>query len=304
MNGLRVERGLRGRLLHDEPLSRHTSWRVGGPADRYYEPADLEDLALFLRGLPPEEPLLWLGLGSNLLVRDGGVRGTVIATAGVLGGMRILADGTVEAGCGLACAQLARRCAREGRGGLEFMAGIPGTVGGALRLNAGAHGGETWQRVIEVELIDRSGERQRRPGTSFEVGYREVALPQGQWFVTAWLRTDPRPREEGEAMIRELLARRGSSQPMGRPSCGSVFRNPPGDHAARLIESCGLKGLRRGGAEVSTRHANFIINRGDATAADIEALIHEVRRRVREGTGIELVPEVHIVGEAGPEVAS
>ncbi len=300
MNTLRHSRGLRGRLLQQEPLSRHTSWRVGGPAERYYEPADLEDLAQFLRTLPPDEPLLWLGLGSNLLVRDGGVRGTVIATAGVLGGMRLLADGTVEAGCGLACAQLARRCAREGRGGLEFMAGIPGTVGGALRLNAGAHGGETWERVIEVELIDRGGERRRLPASAFETGYREVALPEGQWFVTAWLRTGPRSREEGEARIRELLARRGASQPMGRPSCGSVFRNPPGDHAARLIESCGLKGLRIGAAEVSTRHANFIINRGGATAAEIEALIREVQRRVREQTGIELVPEVHIVGEPLP----
>ncbi|RMF95552.1 MAG: UDP-N-acetylmuramate dehydrogenase [Gammaproteobacteria bacterium] len=284
-------------LRRDEPLARHTSWRVGGPADVYFRPATRQSLLAFLAGLDPALPVHWLGLGSNLLVRDGGLRGVVIATSRALGTLQRL-PGRVVAGAGLACTVLARRCARWGLGPAEFFAGIPGTVGGALRMNAGAFGGETWDRVIEVETVDRRGRVRRRPRDDFGIGYREVRGAEGEWFLAAHFDFVDQP-EGGLERVRSLLREREQKQPLGLASCGSVFRNPPGDHAARLIESCGLKGLRIGGAEVSTKHANFIINTGGATAADIERLIETVRERVAAETGVQLVPEVHIVGEPG-----
>ncbi|RMD80253.1 MAG: UDP-N-acetylmuramate dehydrogenase, partial [Gammaproteobacteria bacterium] len=300
--------GLRGRWLEGEPLARHTTWRVGGPARRLYLPADLEDLCACLRSLPEEEPLLWLGLGSNLLVRDGGFPGTVLATAGALRGLARQGVGRVRVEAGVPCPKLARWCAREGLAGAEFFAGIPGTVGGALAMNAGAFGGETWALVEAVETVDRRGRLRRRPPEDFQVGYREVRGPAGEWFAAAWLRlrpAGPGEREALEGRMRALLARRAATQPMGEPSCGSVFRNPPGDHAARLIEAAGLKGRRRGGARVSERHANFIVNTGSATAADIEALIREVQETVARVHGVRLLPEVRIVGRplAGGEAA-
>jgi len=294
---------LRGRWLEGEPLARHTTWRVGGPARRLYLPADLEDLAACLRALPPQEPLLWLGLGSNLLVRDGGFPGTVVATAACLRALEHRGGGLVRAEAGVACPKLARWCARRGLAGAEFFAGIPGTLGGALAMNAGAFGGETWALVEAVETLDRRGRLRRRGPEAFRVGYREVRGPEGEWFVAVWLRlrpAGPGERAAVEARIRELLARRAATQPLGQPSCGSVFRNPPGDHAARLIEAAGLKGRRRGGAQVSERHANFIVNTGEATAADIEGLIREVQETVARVHGVRLVPEVHIVGEPLP----
>jgi UDP-N-acetylmuramate dehydrogenase len=286
----------RGELLLDEPLARHTSWRVGGPADRYYKPADLDDLAAFLATLPEEEPVMWLGLGSNLLVRDGGIRGTVVATHGVLSRVERLDDDRVYAESGVPCAKLARRCARWGLRSGEFFAGIPGTVGGALAMNAGAFGGETWAHVLAVDVIDRRGRRRRRSRGDYTVGYRSVEGPDGEWFLGAELRFEP--GEAGQEEIRDILARRKATQPIGLPSCGSVFRNPPGDHAARLIESAGLKGLELGGARVSEKHANFIISSRGATASDIERLIRHVQATVKEVHGVELVPEVRVAGEA------
>jgi UDP-N-acetylmuramate dehydrogenase len=287
---------MRGELLLDEPLARHTSWRVGGPADRYYKPADLDDLAAFLATLPENEPVMWLGLGSNLLVRDGGIRGTVVATHGVLKRVERLDDERVYAESGVPCAKLARSCARWGLRSGEFFAGIPGTVGGALAMNAGAFGGETWAHVLAVDVIDRHGRRRCRPREDYTVGYRSVEGPAGEWFLGAELRFEP--GDAGQEEIREILARRKASQPIGLPSCGSVFRNPPGDHAARLIESAGLKGLELGGARVSDKHANFIISRRGATASDIERLIRHVQATVKEVHGVELVPEVRVAGEA------
>ncbi len=288
--------GLRGRLERDVPMARHTSWRVGGRAERVYRPADLDDLAAFLRTLPPDEPLHWVGLGSNLLVRDGGLRGTVILLHGGLDRIERLDARTVRAEAGAACAKLARATARMGLAGLEFMAGIPGTVGGALAMNAGAFGGETWARVRQVWTIDRAGRVRARAPADYTVGYRSVRGPAGEWFVAAALALAPGDGR-GLERIRALLARRAATQPMGRPSCGSVFRNPPGDHAGRLIEAAGLKGVRRGGAMVSERHANFIVNTGGATAADIEALIRHVQETVERVHGVRLEPEVRIVGE-------
>jgi UDP-N-acetylmuramate dehydrogenase len=287
---------VRGELLYGEPMSRHTSWRVGGPAELYFRPASLTDLSTFLAQIDPEMPVTWLGLGSNLLVRDGGLRGVVIATHGVLNELRHSGNGSVYAQAGVACARIARQCAKWGLGPAEFFAGIPGTLGGALAMNAGAFGGETWEHVVAVETIHRGGGIRRRERHEFRVGYRSVRGPQDEWFVAAELHFEPRPEVSMEA-IREVLARRKATQPIGLPSCGSVFRNPPGDHAARLIEQAGLKGRRMGGAVVSEKHANFIINTGNATAADMEALIGEIRATVRARYGVELVPEVRIVGE-------
>jgi UDP-N-acetylmuramate dehydrogenase len=180
--------------------------------------------------------------------------------------------------------------------GGEFLAGIPGTLGGALAMNAGAFGGETWSLVRRVETIDRRGVRRWRAPADFQVGYRQVRGPAGEWFVTAELQLQAGDGEAGLQRVKELLERRNATQPIGLPSCGSVFRNPPGDHAARLIEACGLKGTRRGGACVSAKHANFIINEGTASAADIEDLIRYVAETVERMQGVCLVPEVHVVG--------
>jgi UDP-N-acetylmuramate dehydrogenase len=246
----------RGELRHDEPMSRHTSWRAGGNADLFFIPSSVEDLQAFLRDLDAATPIFWLGVGSNLLVRDGGIRGVVVSATGILKGLDRIDTYLVNAGSGVPCTQLARQCIRWGLGPSEFFAGIPGTVGGALTMNAGAHGGETWERVESVRTIDRAGEIHLRSPAEYSVGYRSVN------------------------------------------SCGSVFRNPPGDHAARLIEAAGLKGCRIGGAEVSPKHANFIINTGQATATDIEELIEHVRETVIEQHGVQLQHEVRIVGEA------
>ncbi len=288
---------LRGVYKMDEPMSKHTSWRVGGPAQHYYEPADLDDLAMFLSQLDEQEPLMWIGLGSNLLVRDGGIRGTVIVTTGLLNEIAMLESGLLRAEAGVACAKVARFATRQGLVGAEFFAGIPGTMGGALAMNAGAFGGETWPRVAAVETIDRFGHRQLRTSDEYDVGYRSVKGPVGEWFVAAHLKLEQGDAEKASAHIKELLEKRSASQPIGQPSCGSVFRNPQGDHAARLIEACGLKGTKIGGACVSEKHANFIINTGEATAADIEAMIEKVAATVEQQHGIQLVREVHIVGE-------
>ncbi len=292
-----LKQTLRGNLKLNEPMARHTSWRVGGPAERYFEPADLDDLAAFLAQQNSDEPIMWLGLGSNLLVRDGGIRGSVIITSGLLNEIELLDEGLVRAEAGVACAKVARFCARKQLVGLEFLAGIPGTMGGALAMNAGAFGGETWEHVAAVETIDCNGQRHLRQPGEFAVTYRHVKGVAGEWFVAAHLRLHRGDSETATARIKELLERRNASQPIGLPSCGSVFRNPDADYAARLIEASGLKGYCVGGACVSDKHANFIINTGNATASDIEALIEHVAAEVESQHGVKLVREVHIVGE-------
>jgi UDP-N-acetylmuramate dehydrogenase len=240
--------------------------------------------------------VFWFGVGSNLLVRDGGIPGVVISASKILRTIERVDHYVVRAGAGLPCTQLARECLRWGIGPSEFFAGIPGSVGGALAMNAGAHGGETWERVESVRTIDRNGVvNQRAPG-EYTVGYRSVTGPSNEWFIEGTFRFEPDVTPSKQVMD-DMLERRKRTQPLGLPSCGSVFRNPPGDHAARLIEAAGLKGFSIGGAEVSEKHANFIINRGDATATDIEELIEHVRQTVIEQHGIELVHEVRIVGE-------
>jgi len=287
---------VQGELLSNEPMSKHTSWRAGGPAELFFKPASVDDLSIFLQELDPAIPVFWLGVGSNLLVRDGGIRGVVIAAARVLRDLEKADHYLVRAGSGLPCTQLARQCIRWGLGPSEFFAGIPGTVGGALAMNAGAHGGETWERVESVRTIDRHGEIHERAPAEYSVGYRSVAGPTDEWFVEATFRFDPDVTPSLET-LNTMLERRKQTQPLGLPSCGSVFRNPPNDHAARLIEAAGLKGFSIGGAQVSEKHANFIINTGTATATDIEELIEHVRQTVIDVHGVPLVHEVRIVGE-------
>jgi UDP-N-acetylmuramate dehydrogenase len=290
---------LRGTLSHNEPMARHTTWRIGGPAANYYQPADIADLSAFLATLPVDEPVYWVGLGSNLLVRDGGLRGTVIATSGVLNGLERVSDDRVYAEAGVSCAKVARFCAREGLAGAEFLAGIPGTLGGALAMNAGCFGSEVWELVESVQTLDHGGNLRERGPKDFRIAYRHVEGPAGEWFVAARLRLVHGDPETLGTRIKDLLNRRSASQPTQLPNAGSVFRNPPGDYAARLIEACGLKGYCIGGACVSDKHANFIVNNGQASAAEVEQLISHVAQTVEQTHGIRLQPEVHVIGEAG-----
>ena len=287
------------RVRRNEPMSRHTSWHVGGPAEIFFNPRDRSDLASFLRSLPEAVPIHWIGLGSNLLVRDGGLRGVVISTLGALDRLDRLNQTTIYAEAGVACARLSKQCVKWGLGPCEFFAGIPGTLGGALAMNAGAFGGETWEHVLEVQTIDRRGREHIRAATDYEVGYRQVRGPVAEeWFVAAKLHFEHRPGIN-EAKVRELLERRRASQPIGVWSCGSVFTNPPGDHAARLVEASGLKGFRIGDASISEKHANFIINHGQATSADLERLIAHVQATVERDHGVWLETEVRIMGGGG-----
>ena len=293
---------LRGRLLYHEPMRKHLTWRTGGAADRAYVPADLDDAALFLRSLPAGEPVYFIGLGSNLLVRDGGIRGTVILTHSSHAAMHM--DGElVYAEARAASPKVARYAAVHGYAGAEFLAGIPGTVGGALAMNAGCYGSQTWDAVERVLMLGRNGELRVRKSDDFDVAYRHVALRGGalgidEWFAAAWFHFERGDSAAARRRIKELLQQRIGSQPLALPNAGSVFRNPPGDHAARLIEACGLKGYAIGGARVSEKHANFIVNpKGIGTAADIEALIAHARATVLERFGVALVPEVRIIGE-------
>ena len=309
------EHGLRGELRSDEPMARHVSWRAGGRVRRTYAPADLDDMALFLRGLPDSEVVYVVGLGSNLLVRDGGLDGTVIFTHWALRGLNVLRSdengGEIRVQAGVACPKVARTAAINNLAGAEFLAGIPGTVGGALAMNAGCYGGETWNLVAQVETIDRAGALHVRTPQHYTIGYRSVeprshqmssttgasAYESGQeWFVAATFRLPHGDGEQSRATIKKLLAQRIAAQPLGMPNAGSVFRNPPGDHAARLIEACGLKGSRIGGASISSKHSNFIVNDGGASAADIEALIELAQNTVQQRFGVHLEREVRVVG--------
>ncbi len=288
---------MRGRLLKNVSLAEYTSWRVGGPAEMLYIPSDVNDLSVFLQQLPQDEPLLWLGLGSNVLIRDSGVEGVVIVTQGALHSISQLDLDTVRAEAGVASAQLARYTARLGLTGIEFMAGIPGTVGGALAMNAGCWGGETWQAVTQVETMNRAGERRLRPASDYQTGYRHVTGPKEEWFIAGHFKLVQGEKTRSLAEIHHLLEKRSTSQPTGLPSCGSVFRNPTPDYAARLIEQCGLKGVQVGDAVVSEKHANFIINQGKATASDIETLIAKIVDNVFEQHGVRLMTEVCIIGK-------
>jgi UDP-N-acetylmuramate dehydrogenase len=292
---------LRGELRTQVAMSKHTSWRAGGCVDRLYKPADLADLQNFVRSVSPSEPLIAVGLGSNLLVRDGGLRGTVVLTRGALNELRMENEQMIYVQAGVAGAKLARFTAANHLAGGEFFAGIPGTVGGMLTMNAGCYGGETWRLVERVQVLTRTGQLIERQPTEYVVGYRCAQLKSlpdsNEIFVGAWLRFQPSDGDSAQAEIKAMLEKRQATQPLNLPNAGSVFRNPPDNFAAKLIESCGLKKMQIGGAQVSEKHANFIVNIDAASAADIENLINEVQSVVLEKTGIELHPEVRIIGE-------
>jgi len=338
---------LRGTLEHNADMSGYTSWRAGGPADCLYKPADMDDLCAYLKTLPADEPIHFIGLGSNLLVRDGGLRGTVIFMHGALKQLRFeerrtagresgaespspgrpkagIAPprgeasgfcergggfsrfGVVYAEAGVASPKVARFAANNDLTGAEFLAGIPGTVGGALAMNAGCYGHETWAYVSQVLTVDHQGNTHKRSPREFQVAYRHVDSTgrRNEWFLAAWFLFPRGDGEAGRAEIKRLLDRRIATQPLDLPNAGSVFRNPPGDYAARLIESCGMKGARLGDAQVSEKHANFIVNLGRATATEIEALIERVQEKVSAKFGVELIREVRILGEPVAQVSS
>ena len=292
-----ADKPLRGILREMEMLAKHTSWRVGGPVKKFYQPADIEDLSLFLSNMEASEKIYWLGLGSNLLVRDAGFDGTMICTSGVLNGIEVLDEQRLYVEAGVACPKAAKISAKHALTGAEFLCGIPGTMGGALAMNAGAFGGETWNVVEAVQTINAQGELKTHLPEDFEIAYRHVVGPHDEWFVSCVLKLEPGDAKQSQQMIKDLLSKRGASQPTQQANAGSVFRNPQGDYAARLIESCGLKGTCIGGACVSDKHANFIVNTGTANATDIEELITFVQRQVKEQTGVELNREVKIVGD-------
>jgi UDP-N-acetylmuramate dehydrogenase len=287
----------KSQLLKNEPLARYTSWRVGGAADRVFIAESLSELQVFMQTLDHAEVLYFIGLGSNLLVRDGGVRGTVIVMHQALSDLRM--DGKfIYAEAGVTCGKVARLSAAEAKLGAEFLAGIPGTVGGALAMNAGCYGSETWNIVHQVLTINRQGETHVRNESEFIPSYRHVEMPMpDEWFIGAWFKLDDGNAEIGQQKIKQLLATRLASQPLNLPSAGSTFRNPHGDFAARLIEASGLKGYQIGGAQVSPKHANFIVNVGDCSALDIELLIRHMKDVVLEKQGVALQQEVRVIGE-------
>lgn len=293
-----MSQSTQGALIKQASLAEYTSWRVGGKAKQLYQPKDVQDLSCFLRSLPENEDVIFLGLGSNLLVRDGGLNATVILTQGCLMAVNAYgSDNLVQVQAGVSCAQAARFSARQSLTGIEFLVGVPGTIGGALAMNAGCFGGETWDHVVQVETIDRKGVIRTRTPDMFDIAYREVKKPQSEWFVSATFQLSAGDKQVSLAKIRELLDKRAETQPTNQPSCGSVFRNPPGTYSAKLIENCGLKGYQIGGAQVSPKHANFIVNTGNATAADIESLISYVAEKVKIQHEIDLIREVHIIGQ-------
>lgn len=296
--------GCQGKELKKESLARYTTWRVGGMADLLYKPLHREDLICFLKLLPKETAVCWLGLGSNTLIRDGGFSGIVILTQGALNNISLIEDGLVKVEAGVSCASVARFCARNSLKGGEFWAGIPGTIGGALHMNAGCFHSETWEYVVSVEMVDRLGNVVILKPSDFHIAYREVKLIQPnkvndlKWFISATIRLPFGDKQKSLYLIKELLLHRAKTQPIGEYNCGSVFKNPSNAFAGQLIEECGLKGFQLGGAVVSPKHANFIINQdGKATALDIEELMNEVKNRVLKKKGICLVPEIRIVGE-------
>jgi len=293
---------MQGQLRFNEPLTPYSSWRVGGAAERYFCPQNIQQLSDFLQSLPAHEPLLWLGLASNVLIRDGGIPGTVIhllPQAGLNGLQYDAEQNWIRAEAGVAAAKFSRFCAKNNFSGGEFFSGIPGTIGGALAMNAGAFGAETWDFVVQLETMDRWGQRRLRLPADYQVAYREVLGPKEEWFLAGYFHFPPVVEDipsTQTSRIKALLKQRSASQPIGVYSGGSVFKNPPGDFAGRLIEASNLKGFAIGGARVSEKHANFIINEDQAKAQDIEEIIDYVREQVWQQQQVQLQLEVRVLG--------
>lgn len=293
---------VRGQLLRGESLGPFTWFRVGGPADALFLPADADDLAQFLANLSNDIPILPIGVGSNMIVRDGGVPGVVIRLAGrAFAQIEPLGDARITAGAGALDSMVAKGAAKAGIAGLEFYVGVPGTIGGALTMNAGCYGRETTDVLVEATALDRKGNRVTLTHADFGFTYRHNALPDGYIFLDATFQGTPGEPEEISARMAEITAKREASQPIREKTGGSTFKNPIGADgqklsAWKLNDEAGMRGYRRGGAQVSEKHANFLINTGDATAADIEGLGEDVRVAVKAKHGIELEWEIKRIG--------
>ena len=282
-------------LLENISLAPFTTWHIGGPAQYFFKPTSIEQLQIVIRALPLDMPKLFLGLGSNVLIRDGGVKGLVIYTRGLVE-HRMESDG-LYAEVGIASAKIAKLFAKAQWLGGSFLAGIPGSLGGALVMNAGAFGGETWSLVQKVLVLEDDGSLSIRDATDFQAGYRSIVGPKGLGFVGAWLKGIVGESKQAEREMADCLLRRKQTQPIGTLNAGSVFKNPPGDYAARLIEASGLKGSWQGDAQISEKHANFIVNHGRAKSEDVECLVRRVQETVQARFGVQLETEFKILGE-------
>ena len=286
-----------GDCSYDESMAKHTSWRVGGRADLFYSPKSRKDLVYFLSSIDPNLPITWIGRGTNILVRDAGIRGVVISTKSFLKEIEKTSEYLYKVEAGVACVELALFCQKNGIGPAAFFSGIPGSIGGALTMNAGSFGMETWDLVKEVEVINEKGDISFLEKESFDIAYRTVTFPFRLWFLSCSMSLSSDEQTTKDNLI-ELRNQRIRTQPLSENTCGSVFKNPPGNYAGALIEGAGLKGFKIGSASISEQHANFIVNEGGATARDIENLIKHTRQAVREKFDIDLQPEVRIIGEA------
>jgi len=280
----------------NESMAKHTSWGIGGCADLFYSPKSREDLVSFLSSVDPNLPITWIGKGTNILVRDGGIRGVVISTKSFLKEIEKTSKYLYKVEAGVACVELALFCQKNGIGPAAFFSGIPGSIGGALTMNAGSFGMETWDLVIEVEVINEKGDISFLEKESFDIAYRTVTFPFRLWFLSCSMSLSSDEQTTKDNLI-ELRNQRIKTQPLSEDTCGSVFKNPPGNFAGALIEGSGLKGFKIGSASISEKHANFIVNQGGATAGDIENLINHTRQVVKKNYDIDLQPEVRIMGE-------
>lgn len=287
---------LKSELKENHSLLDYTTWRIGGEAEYFYSPVDVEDFSCVLQEFK-DVPVTVLGAASNVLIRDKGIKGLVIYLRDAIQNIEMLDENSMMADAGLRLTSLVNRCKNLGMIDAAFMAGIPGTLGGALKMNAGAYGDSIWNYVKSVKTINRSGEIKSRSASDFSFSYRRVdGLANEEWFLSAELRFEKDCVEKTKEKIKGHLQKRASSQPLNLPNCGSVFRNPKNDYAARLIESHGFKGKKIGGAAVSEKHANFIVNEGGARAEDVESLIKEIMDSVEQKAGVKLIPEVEILG--------
>lgn len=280
----------------NESMAKHTSWGIGGCADLFYSPKSREDLVSFLSSIDPNLPITWIGKGTNILVRDAGIRGVVISTKSFLKEIEKTSKYLYKVEAGVACVELALFCQKNGIGPAAFFSGIPGSIGGALTMNAGSFGMETWDLVKEVEVINEKGDISFIEKESFDIAYRTVTFPFRLWFLSCSMSLSSDEQTTKDNLI-ELRNQRIRTQPLSEDTCGSVFKNPPGNFAGALIEGSGLKGFKIGSASISEKHANFIVNQGGATAGDIENLINHTRQVVKKNYDIDLQPEVRIMGE-------
>ena len=290
---------LKAAVHFDHSLKRLNTWRVGGSADCFFKADDVDELIYFMKHCLADYPIFYLGLGSNVLVRDGGVRGIVINLGYGFNWIKQHDEDTICAGASTSCAQLARFYVNNGLPGLEFMVGIPGTLGGALRMNAGAFGSEIWDYAVAIDVIDRQGIRKRRVRDQIDIGYRFVDLLEDECIISGEFKRTQKIEDKDKLrkQLKTYLKMRNQTQPINVPTCGSVFKNLQGSSAGRLIEECGLKSHTIGNAMVSEKHANFIVNKGAAKASDIEKLITHIQVVVMEKSGVHLQPEVVIVGD-------